>query len=161
MANPFVHVELNSNDVKKARPFYAALFGWELSDMEMGDAGTYTMIGVGDDGTGGGMMQHPMPGAPSVWVPYVSVDDLAASTEKAKTLGGTVIQAMVPPSVFAFSVDAARSSTETYGTQTDGAPGMGCCIIPPPVPSSPTPIIVYVPASPISMSLSSHPNSAA
>jgi predicted enzyme related to lactoylglutathione lyase len=96
MANPFVHVELNSNDVKKARPFYAALFGWELSDMEMGDAGTYTMIGVGDDGTGGGMMQHPMPGAPSVWVPYVSVDDLAASTEKAKTLGGTVIQAMVP-----------------------------------------------------------------
>src|SRR5665213_2520041 len=150
MANPFVHVELNSNDVKKARPFYAALFGWELSDMEMGDAGT-----------GGGMMQHPMPGAPSVWVPYVSVDDLAASTEKAKTLGGSVIQAIVPPSVFAFSVDAARSSTETYGTQTDGAPGMGCCIIPPPVPSSPTPIIVYVPASPISMSLSSHPNSAA
>jgi hypothetical protein len=96
MANPFVHIELNSNDVGKARPFYAALFGWELNDMDMGPMGTYTTIGVGDDGTGGGMIQHPMPGAPSVWIPYVSVDDLAASTEKARSLGGTVIRDITP-----------------------------------------------------------------
>ena len=96
MANPFVHVELNSNDVAKARPFYAQLFGWELKDMDMGPMGTYTTIGVGESGTGGGMMQHPMPGAPSVWVPYVLVDDLAASTEKARSLGGTVLQASIP-----------------------------------------------------------------
>jgi predicted enzyme related to lactoylglutathione lyase len=96
MANPFVHVELNSNDISKARPFYAQLFGWELNDMDMGPMGTYTTIGVGDDGTGGGMMQHPVPGSPSVWVPYVLVDDLAASTEKARSLGGTVLQALVP-----------------------------------------------------------------
>ena len=96
MANPFVHIELNSNDVAKARPFYAALFGWELNDMDMGPMGTYTTIGVGGDGTGGGMMQHPMPGAPSVWVPYVLVDDLGASTEKARSLGGTVIQENIP-----------------------------------------------------------------
>ncbi|HEX3464808.1 MAG TPA: VOC family protein [Candidatus Elarobacter sp.] len=96
MANPFVHIELNSNDISKARPFYAGLFGWELNDMDMGPMGTYTTIGVGDDGTGGGMMQHPMPGAPSVWVPYVLVDDLAASTEKARSLGGTVIQESIP-----------------------------------------------------------------
>jgi uncharacterized protein len=97
MANPFVHIELNSNDVGKARPFYAGLFGWELKDMDMGPGmGTYTTIGVGDDGTGGGMMQHPMPGEPSVWVPYVLVDDLAASTEKARSLGGTVIRDVTP-----------------------------------------------------------------
>ncbi|HTD36944.1 MAG TPA: VOC family protein [Candidatus Limnocylindrales bacterium] len=96
MANPFVHIELNSNDIAKARPFYAGLFGWELNDMDMGPMGTYTTIGVGEDGTGGGMMQHPVPDAESVWVPYVLVDDLAASTEKARSLGGTVVQAMVP-----------------------------------------------------------------
>jgi len=96
MANPFVHIELNSNDIAKARPFYAGLFGWELNDMDMGPMGTYTTIGVGEDGTGGGMMQHPMPGAPSVWVPYVLVDDLAASTEKARSLGGTIIQENIP-----------------------------------------------------------------
>jgi uncharacterized protein len=96
MANPFVHIELNSNDVGKARPFYAGLFGWELNDMDMGPMGTYTTIGVGESGTGGGMMQHPMPGEPSVWVPYVLVDDLAASTEKARSLGGTVIRDVTP-----------------------------------------------------------------
>ncbi len=52
--------------------------------------GTYTLIGVGE-GTGGGMMQHPVPGAPSMWLPYVAVDDIDASTEKVKSLGGKVI----------------------------------------------------------------------
>lgn len=97
MANPFVHVELNSNDIGKARPFYAGLFGWELNDMDMGEGmGTYTTIGVGESGTGGGMMAHPMPGEPSVWVPYVLVDDLRASTDKARDLGGTVIRDVTP-----------------------------------------------------------------
>ena len=54
-------------------------------------SGTYTMINVGE-GTGGGIMQHPMPGAPSSWLAYVLVDDIAAATEKAKSLGATVIK---------------------------------------------------------------------
>ena len=52
---------------------------------------TYTMINVGE-GTGGGMMTHPMPGAPSAWLPYVLVDDIAAATAKAKSLGATIIR---------------------------------------------------------------------
>jgi predicted enzyme related to lactoylglutathione lyase len=55
----------------------------------MGDGMTYTMIGVGD-GTGGGMMMSQMPGAPSMWLPYVAVDDVRASTEKARSLGAAV-----------------------------------------------------------------------
>jgi predicted enzyme related to lactoylglutathione lyase len=38
------------------------------------------------------MMKHPVPGAPSAWLPYVEVDDIAASTAKAKSLGGTVMK---------------------------------------------------------------------
>ena len=95
MANPFVHNELNTSDHPKAREFYGKLFQWELKDMDMGPMGTYTTIGVGD-GTGGGIMKHPMPGAPSLWVPYVLVDDLAASTSKARELGGTILQENVP-----------------------------------------------------------------
>ena len=53
--------------------------------------GTYTMIKVGE-GTGGGLMKHPMPGAPSIWLAYVLVDDIATSTNKAKALGGTVLK---------------------------------------------------------------------
>ena len=53
--------------------------------------GTYTMIRVGE-GTGGGMMKHPMPGAPSAWLAYVLVDDVAASTAKAQSLGARVLR---------------------------------------------------------------------
>ncbi len=91
MANPFVHVELNTTDLPAAKRFFAALFDWELMEMPMGDGMTYTGIRVGE-GTGGGMMAHPMPGQPSVWIPYVLVADVAAATEKARGLGAQVIR---------------------------------------------------------------------
>ena len=90
MANAFVHVELNTTDLNRARDFYSKLFEWQLQDMPMPE-GTYVLIGVGT-GTGGGMMTHPVPGAPSAWMPYVQVDDIAAATAKAKSLGATVLR---------------------------------------------------------------------
>jgi predicted enzyme related to lactoylglutathione lyase len=91
MANPFVHVELNSTDVAKSKAFYGKLFDWRLEDIPNDAAGgTYTMISVGD-GTGGGMMKSP-PGAPSMWLAYVLVDDIEAATKKAKSLGAKVMK---------------------------------------------------------------------
>ena len=90
MANPFVHVELSTTDVGKAKSFYSQLFDWKLEDLAMSD-GTYTMISVGE-GTGGGMMKHPMPGAPSMWLSYVLVDDIETSTNKVRALGGVVMK---------------------------------------------------------------------
>ena len=92
MANPFVHIELSSTDVGAAKAFYGSLFDWKLDDVDMGGGMTYTMIGVGE-GTGGGMMQHPVPGAPSFWLAYVAVDDIHAATAKARGLGATVMRA--------------------------------------------------------------------
>lgn len=90
MPNPFVHVELNTTDITQAKAFYGKLFEWTLEDVPMGP-GSYTMIKVGK-GTGGGMMQHPVPGAPSAWLPYVEVDDIKAATQKAQSLGATIMQ---------------------------------------------------------------------
>jgi predicted enzyme related to lactoylglutathione lyase len=90
MANPFVHMELMSTDVDKAKDFYGKMFDWKLEDMPMADM-TYTMIRVGE-GTGGGLMKNPIPGAPSMWVAYVLVNDLAAATRKAKSLGASVMK---------------------------------------------------------------------
>jgi uncharacterized protein len=95
MANPFVHIELATSDVDKAKSFYGTLFDWQLKDEAMGGGMTYTMIGVGQ-GTGGGMMKQMMPGAPSAWLPYVEVSDIRASTDKAKSLGATVIRDVMP-----------------------------------------------------------------
>jgi len=90
MSNPFVHVELHTKDLAKAKAFYSKLFGWQLQDMPMpGGGGTYTMIGVGE-GVGGGMMANA--DAPPHWLAYVSVDDIAAATKRAKELGATILQ---------------------------------------------------------------------
>ncbi len=35
MAKPFVHVELNTTDVAKAKSFYGKLFDWKLEDVPM------------------------------------------------------------------------------------------------------------------------------
>ena len=47
MANPFVHVELATTDIAKAKSFYQSLFDWTLKDEDMGGM-IYTMIGVGE-----------------------------------------------------------------------------------------------------------------
>ena len=59
--------------------------------MQMVGAGAYTMIKVGK-GTGGGMLKHPVPGAPSAWLAYVEVADIKAATEKARSLGAKIMQ---------------------------------------------------------------------
>ncbi|MEO5863197.1 MAG: VOC family protein [Burkholderiales bacterium] len=96
MANPFVHVELATGDLDKAKDFYRKLFDWKLEDTPMpGGGGTYTMINVGE-GTGGGMFATTAPGMPAGipphWLAYVGVDDVAASTKKAKELGATILR---------------------------------------------------------------------
>ena len=91
MANAFVHVELNTNDVEKAKTFYSQLFKWQLDDVPMGPSGSYTMIKP-EAGTGGGMLKHPDPKAPSMWLAYVEVEDVAAAAQKAKSLGGTIMK---------------------------------------------------------------------
>ena len=60
MPNAFVHVELMTNDVAKAKSFYGQLFSWKLDDVPMPDGSTYTMIGV-DEGTGGGGHRLELP----------------------------------------------------------------------------------------------------
>jgi predicted enzyme related to lactoylglutathione lyase len=92
MSNPFVHVELSTTDVPAAKAFYGKLFDWKLEDMPM-PGGAYTMIQVGS-GTGGGLMQQQIPGAPSSWLAYVEVDDIAAAT---KVMGAGWLSIIVDP----------------------------------------------------------------
>ena len=97
MPNPFVHAELATTNVPKAKAFYGKLFKWKLEDLPFKDgkaptpAGAYTMINVGD-GVGGGMMQQCIPGAPSAWMPYVHVANIKAATKNAKTLKANILK---------------------------------------------------------------------
>jgi len=86
MANPFVHIELETRDLEKAKKFYKSMFDWKLEDFP---GMNYTIINVGE-GTGGGMMQKPDPAIPDMWLPYILVADVAAATKKAQSLGAKV-----------------------------------------------------------------------
>jgi hypothetical protein len=86
MANPFVHIELQTQEVDKSKKFYTSMFDWKLEEIPGMD---YTIINVGE-GTGGGMMKKPVPGIPDNWLPYILVADAAASTKKARALGATI-----------------------------------------------------------------------
>jgi hypothetical protein len=87
MPNPFAHVELSTDDVKKAKKFYSAVFAWKLNEMP---AMSYTLIDV-SGGTGGGMQKKNMPEQPTAWLPYVQVDDVKATMAKVIKAGGTAM----------------------------------------------------------------------
>jgi uncharacterized protein len=89
MANPFVHLELATPDVAKAKEFYTKLFNWTFTDNDMGGGMVYSTFKP-DEGPGGGMFS--MPGAPTAWLAYVGVDDINTATTKATSLGATVIR---------------------------------------------------------------------
>ena len=92
MANPFVHIELNTADPEEAKAFYSKLFEWHLEDIPNPavPGGSYTTIKVGE-GTGGGIMKK-VPKGPSGWLAYVEVNDIQATTEKARSLGAKVMK---------------------------------------------------------------------
>src|SRR3989442_15717617 len=85
MANPFVHVELQTNDAVSARKFYTSLFGWKLQDVPI-PGGTYTMIDVGG-GPGGGLIRNPVPGGPRNWPPSAAAAAFAPPPGKPRGRG--------------------------------------------------------------------------
>jgi predicted enzyme related to lactoylglutathione lyase len=87
MPNPFVHIELNTDDVNKAKKFYKAVFAWNIVDVP---AMKYSMIDVGV-GVGGGMGKKSAPEAPTAWLPYVEVDDVKKTVAKARSAGAKVL----------------------------------------------------------------------
>ena len=97
--------ELMTKDAARARAFYAALFGWKMSDMPMGPD-VYTILKQ-DEKDVGGLMQirADMGPVPSHWLAYVEVADVDASTKKAAELGARVqVAGMDVPGVGRFGV---------------------------------------------------------
>lgn len=96
--------ELLTTDFAAAQSFYSAMFGWTVDAKDMGEMGTYNCQVLGDK-QAAGMMKHPQPGAPSMWLAYFLVPNLAQATEKAKSLQATPMMENVPiPEVGAFSM---------------------------------------------------------
>jgi predicted enzyme related to lactoylglutathione lyase len=86
-ANPVIHLELHTSDMRGAVEFYTSLFGWRPERIHAG-TGSYLALGMGN-GVGGGVVEceaeHPL------WLPYVDVPDVNRMTDEARELGGEVL----------------------------------------------------------------------
>ena len=104
-AGVFLWDELLAADVDGAKRFYSQVFGWETTDMDMGEMGTYTLFkGTGGIDAGGLMKKRDdMPAA--TWIPYLATDDVDATVARAGELGATVLMpGMDVPDVGRFAV---------------------------------------------------------
>ena len=84
-----VHLELHTGDRSRARAFYAQLCGWQPERIDTAH-GSYQWLGLGG-ALGGGIVECDV-GRP-VWLPYVEVERIGAATERARTLGASVLLA--------------------------------------------------------------------
>jgi len=83
--------ELVSRDPDASKKFYSQLFGWTAETMNMGPGGEYTMLKTGDRPAAGLIRMPAEAGpAPTMWMSYVTVPDLAAAVAKAKALGAKI-----------------------------------------------------------------------
>ncbi len=80
--------ELAAHDPQKSTAFYCQL-GFVEQKMEMPEMGTYHVLNS-DGKPRAGVMKSPMPEAPQAWMPYVQVQNVDQTIEKAKKLGAQV-----------------------------------------------------------------------
>jgi hypothetical protein len=86
--NAFVWNELQTRDVEASKAFYTSIFDWQYDV----DPNGYVMYKT-DGRIHGGMMQidESWGDVPNNWQVYFMVEDVDASTEKVKELGGNVL----------------------------------------------------------------------
>jgi uncharacterized protein len=87
ITTPVVHLELHTSDASRARDVYTALCGWHPRRIETGH-GSYLDLGIGGD-VGGGIVgcsaRRPL------WLPYVEVEDVGETTDRARRLGAAIL----------------------------------------------------------------------
>lgn len=80
--------EVMTTDLAKGRDYYAGMFGWDATEMDMG-TGPYTIFKQGEAMVVG--MAQTQGGAPSHWLGYVDVGDVDVALAKVPALGGEVL----------------------------------------------------------------------
>jgi len=90
MAKPITYLELHTPDPAKAKAFYGQLFSWRFEDLQIPGM-QYSMIKTGGE-LQGGVRTPDGPKAPTLWLAYLTVEDLDAAVAKARSLGGSILK---------------------------------------------------------------------
>jgi predicted enzyme related to lactoylglutathione lyase len=84
--HPIVHLELQTGNLPRAHALYTRLFGWRAETVRFG-RNSYLALRWGD-ALGGGVVEVET--ARSLWLPYVEVEDIIRTTDRAIALGAAV-----------------------------------------------------------------------
>ena len=114
--SPVVHLELHTGDQARASAFYAKLLCWRPQPIGAG-SGSYLAVELGA-GFGGGIVECGT--ARPLWLPYVEVDQIHESTERACQLGASVLLApREGPADGAVSFRPRSAASSLSGRQND------------------------------------------
>jgi predicted enzyme related to lactoylglutathione lyase len=114
--------ELRTSDTDAAVRFYQALFGWNAQGIDMGPAGTYTTIKVGDRSNGGilPILEQMGPVSPH-WGVYFGVEDCDRAVARVQELGGRLASPPmdVPAGRFAVVMDPQGAAFSLFSGEFD------------------------------------------
>ncbi len=86
-ANSVVHLELLTGNKARACAFYTQLFGWRAETIRAAGS-SYLGLALGR-ALAGGIVERDL--ERSLWLPYVEVADIEQITERARSLGASVV----------------------------------------------------------------------
>jgi predicted enzyme related to lactoylglutathione lyase len=85
----FCWCELSTSDSNAAKSFYTQLFGWGVNEIPFDPSQPPYVLLQKNGKDAAALFQNPQ--VPPNWLQYVSVDDVDAAAEKAKSLGATIV----------------------------------------------------------------------
>lgn len=88
-------VGLTVSDVGAATGFYGDLLGWSFRTSSTPDGRPY-LFATRRGRLVAGIVQAATPGVPAEWVTYLTVDDTAATVDRAEAAGGEVLMGVLP-----------------------------------------------------------------
>ena len=100
MTNTFDWIEIRTHDIQGAADFYESLFGWRICTKETADGWAVWIFDTGDEPRvenlrRGGIWLRPEGESLGIVV-YVVVEDIEATLEKVRELGGNVVSGKAP-----------------------------------------------------------------
>jgi predicted enzyme related to lactoylglutathione lyase len=84
--SPVVHLELHTGNLPRAAAFDSSLLGWRPEKVDAG-GGSYVALDLGKE-IEGGLVECAT--SRPIWLPYVEVENVGTTTERASRLGATV-----------------------------------------------------------------------
>jgi hypothetical protein len=86
--NGFVHVEIPTRDIKRAKAFYGKIFGWTFNDFSK----EYSLFQVPGGGVGGAFTKvKKVPARPAVQA-YIEVKDVDGTLKQIRSARGKVLR---------------------------------------------------------------------